>query len=110
MGAGLDLHGVGNILPGGQHVIGAAVIVGNAVAAGDDAEFHGRAAGAVNAVLHLLGQIPQVHVARDHIVEGVGDSDDGAVQIVVGIATGLVAGFVRQKIKGVERADVIGLH
>ena len=68
VGAGLYLHGVGNILPGRQHVICALVVVGYAVAAGDDAELHRGAAGAVNAVLHLFGQGAQIHVAGHHLV------------------------------------------
>ena len=48
-----------------------AVALAQAVADGDGAGFAGDAAPLQDAVFHLLGQFPHVHVAGNHLAEGV---------------------------------------
>ena len=57
---------------------------GDAVGDGDGVELHGRAAGVANAFLHGCGEFAQMEVAGADLGPGVGDADDGLVQIFVG--------------------------
>ena len=85
-----NLDAVRHDFTGGQRVAGAAVGGADAIANGDAAEFHRCAACTVDAVFHLLGQLPQILVAGNDIGEGVADADDGARKVVVGKAVRFV--------------------
>lgn len=69
----------------------ALVTLGHAVAGGDGAELHRRAAGSVDAVLDVLRHLVQVEVAGHQGVPGVGDADQGLSlsELTIGIAHGL---------------------
>ena len=90
VGTGHDLDAVRHDLPGGQRVTGTAVGGADAVADGDAAELHRGAPCPVDAVFHLLAQLPQVFVTGHDVREGIADADDGAGEIVVGETVGLI--------------------
>ena len=60
----------------------------DAVGDSDRAELHGEAAGVTHALLHVLGEGAQGHVARRQLVPRVGDADLRLVPVVVGHADG----------------------
>ena len=62
----------------GFHALGAH---GDAVGDGDGVELHGRAAGVADALLDGLGDIAEMEVAGADLGPGVGDADDGLVQV-----------------------------
>ena len=54
---------------------------GDAVGDGDGVELHGRAAGFADALLDGLGDLAEMEVAGADLGPGVGDADDGLVQV-----------------------------
>ncbi len=62
----------------GLHAFGAH---GDAVGDGDGVELHGRAAGLADALLDGLGDLAEMEVAGADLGPGVGDADDGLVQV-----------------------------
>ena len=64
--------------------------LGNAVTGGDEAEFDGGAPGLANALLDVLRDQIQVVMARNDPVPGVGDSDQGPLQVIIAVAHGFV--------------------
>ncbi len=79
---GHDLHRVGDDLARDQRVVHALVVHGDAVADADDVELQGDAAALVHPELHLLSNGVEVHVTRDQLVVGVGDTDERPVGVV----------------------------
>ncbi len=79
--AGDEFDGVGNDLAGDQRGLHAFGAHGDAVGDGDGVEFHRRAAGLANALLDGLGDLAEVEVAGADLGPGVGDADDGLVQV-----------------------------
>ena len=94
VGDGHGLGGVGNEIPGDQGVLHADVAHGDAVAHGDGGELHRRAAGGADARLDGLGDLVQVHVAGDDLVVGAHHADEGALQLLLGVAQGVEQGAV----------------
>ena len=90
VGHGHGLGGVGDEVPGDQGILHAHVAHGDAVAHGDG----GGAAGGADAGLHGLGDLVQVHVAGDDLVIGADHADQGALQLLLGIAQGIEQGAV----------------
>ena len=62
----------------GLHALGAH---GDAVGDGDGVELHGRAAGVADALLDGCGDVAEMEVAGADLGPGVGDADDGLVQV-----------------------------
>ncbi len=84
--AGDELDGVGDDLArdqAGLHALGAH---GDAVRDCNRVELHRRAAGVADALLHGCGDLAQMEVAGADLGPGVGDADDGLVQIFLGEA------------------------
>ena len=79
-------------IPGDQGVLHADVAHGDAVAHGDGGELHRRAAGGADARLDGLGDLVQVHVAGDDLVVGAHHADEGALQLLLGVAQGVEQG------------------
>ncbi len=75
--------------PGGQGIFHALVVHGQAVADADDPELQGRAPGQAHPGGGRLGNLIQVDVAGDEFVEGIGDADEGTVDLPVRQAHGL---------------------
>ena len=94
VGDGHGLGGVGNEIPGDQGVLHADVAHGDAVAHGDGGELHRRAAGGADARLDGLGDLVEVHVAGDDLVVGAHHADEGALQLLLGVAQGVEQGAV----------------
>ena len=84
--AGDQLDGVGDDFAGDQRGLHALRAHGDAVGDGDGVELHGRAAGFANALFEGFGDFAQMHVAGADLGPGVGDADDGLVQIFFGEA------------------------
>ena len=82
------LDRVGDDLAADQRGAHALVAHADAVADGDGAELHREAAGGAHAVLGVLGQLAQRHVARRHLVPRRGDGDLRLDPVVVGHADG----------------------
>ena len=87
-----ELDGVGDDLAGDQRGLHAFGAHGDAVGDGDGVELHGRAAGLANAFLDGFGDLAQMEVAGADLGPGVGDADDGLVQVVFGEADGAEVG------------------
>ena len=84
--AGDEFDGVGDDFAGderGLHALGAH---GDAVVDGDGVELHGGAAGLADALLDGLGDLAEMEVAGADLGPGVGDADDGLVQVFFGEA------------------------
>ena len=84
--AGDEFDAVGDDFAGderGFHAFGAH---GDAVGDGDGVELHGRAAGFADALLDGLGYVAEVEVAGADLGPGVGDADDGLVEVFFGEA------------------------
>ena len=88
---GLHHHfdGVGDEIPAGQRVAHTAVALAQAVADGDGAGLAGDAAPLQDAVFHLLGQFPHVHVAGNHLAEGVDHRHKGLFHVLLVHAGGV---------------------
>ncbi len=92
---------VGDDLAGDQRGLHALRAHGDAVGDGDGVELHRRAAGVADALLHGSGNIAQMEVAGADLGPGVGDADDGLVQVFfreayaaqVGAGCGAVGAF-----------------
>ncbi len=80
--AGNEFDGVGDHFARDQRGLHALRAHRDAVGDGDGVELHRRAAGLANAFLQGLGDFAQMHVAGADLGPGVGDADDGLVQIV----------------------------
>ena len=76
-----EFDGVGDDLAGDQARLHALGAHGDAVVDGDGVELHRRAAGLANALLDGLGDLAQMEVAGADLGPGVGDADDGLVQV-----------------------------
>ena len=79
--AGDEFDGVGDDFAGderGLHALGAH---GDAVGDGDGVELHRRAACVADALLDGLGDVAEMEVAGADLGPGVGDADDGLVQV-----------------------------
>ena len=59
---------------------------GDAVGDGDGVELHGGAAGVADALLDGFGDLAEMEVAGADLGPGVGDADDGLVQVFFGEA------------------------
>ena len=94
VGQGHGLGGVGDQLPGDQGVFHAHVAHGDAVADGNGGEFDGGASGQADAGLHRLANFIQVHVPRYDLVLGADYADEGALQLLLGVAQGVEEGAV----------------
>ena len=84
--AGDQFDGVGDDFAGderGFHAFGAH---GDAVGDGDGVELHGGAAGFADALLDGLGDVAEMEVAGADFGPGVGDADDGLVEVFFGEA------------------------
>ena len=66
----------------------ASVALGRAVTAGDDAKFTGCTACPVYSLFDGFGHLAQVVVSRHEFIPGVGNANQRALQIVIGIADG----------------------
>ena len=88
MGVGHDLHGVRDVLTAGQREEHALVVHGNAVAHADGGELDRSATCHTDAGLHGLGDLVQMHVARDDLILSADHTDDGATQFLVCEAQG----------------------
>ncbi|MPN20951.1 hypothetical protein SDC9_168330 [bioreactor metagenome] len=78
MGGCHDLHGIGNMLAGGQGVEHALVVHGNAVAHADRGKFHGRSTGQPNACLDGICNLVQMQMPGNNFVLRVYDTNDWA--------------------------------
>jgi hypothetical protein len=76
-----EFDGVGDDFAGDQACLHALGSHGDAVVDGDGIELHGRAAGLANALLDGLGDLTEMEVAGADLGPGVGDADDGLVQV-----------------------------
>ncbi len=76
-----ELDGVGDDFARDQRGLHALGAHGDAVGDGDGVELHRRAACFAHALLDGLGDLAQVEVARADLGPGVGDADDGLVQV-----------------------------
>ncbi len=76
-----EFDGVGDHLARNQRSLHALRAHGDAVGDGDGVELHRRAAGLANAFLQRLGNFAQMHIAGTDLGPGIGDADDGLVQI-----------------------------
>ena len=65
------------------------VVHGQPVAHADDAELQRRAAGQAHSCHGRLGDLVQVYMAGNQFIVGVGDADEGAVDLRVRQAHGL---------------------
>ena len=84
--AGDEFDGVGDDFAGderGLHALGAH---GDAVGDGDGVELHGGAAGLADALLDGFGYLAEMEVTGADLGPGVGDADDGLVQVFFGEA------------------------
>jgi hypothetical protein len=79
---------------GGQNVTHALVALGNTVAGADDPELHRGAAGRTDAFPDRRGDLAEVGVAGDSGAPGVGDTDQGFFEILIGVAHGFIVGPV----------------
>ena len=87
-----DGHGLGGIrdqVAGDQGIFHADMAHGDAVAHGDGREHDGRAAGRPDAGLDRVGDLVDVHVARDDFVERADHPDQRAGSLFLGIAQGV---------------------
>ena len=89
MGGEHDLDGIGDELPGGQGVLHAGVVHGQAVADPDGAELKGDAAGVADAGLNRLGHRIQMGVTGDVIAFGVDHRHKGPLHLGLGDAQGV---------------------
>ena len=62
---------------------------GNPVTHGDGGELHGGAAGGPNTGLDGLGDLIQVHVAGDDLIIRADYANEGALQLLPGVAQGI---------------------
>ncbi len=83
------LSGVGDQVPGDQGIFHPHMTHGDAVAHGDGGELHGGAAGRPDASLNGLGDLIQVHVAGDDLIIRADHADEGALQLLPGVAQGI---------------------
>ena len=79
---------IGNQITGGQNIVHAGVALGRTVTAGDDAEFTGCAARPIYSFFYGFCHLAQVIVPWYEFVPGIGDANQWAFQIIVGIADG----------------------
>ena len=86
--AGDELDGVGDDFARDQRGLHALRAHGDAVVNGDGVELHGHAAGLADALLDGLGDLAEVEVAGADLGPGVGDADEGLVQVFLGEADG----------------------
>ncbi len=93
---------------GDQGVFHAHMAHGDAVAHGDGGELDGGAAGGADAGLDGLGDLVQVHVAGDDLVVGADHADQGALQLLLGVAQGIEQAAVRCPFGAFF--DVIAVH
>ncbi len=77
-----EFDGVGDDLARNEARLHALRAHGNAVVDGDGVELHGRAAGFANALLDGFGDVAEMEVAGPDLSPGVGDADDGLVQVL----------------------------
>ena len=84
--AGDEFDGVGDDFAGDERGLHAFGAHGDAVGDGDGVELHGRAAGFADALLDGLGDLAEMEVAGADLGPGVGDADDGLVQVFLGEA------------------------
>ena len=94
VGQGHGLGGVGDEIPGDQGILHADMAHGDAVAHGDGGELHRRAPGAPDAGFDGFGDFVQVHVAGNDLIVGADHADEGALQLLLGIAQGVEEGAV----------------
>ena len=94
VGQGHGLGGVGDQIPGHQGVLHSRVAHGDAVAHGDGGELHRGAPGSADACLHRLGDLVQVHVPGHDLVIGADHADEGALQLLLGVAQCVEQGAV----------------
>ena len=94
MGQGHGLGGVSDEIPGDQGILHADVAHSDAVAHGDGGELHRRAPGTPDAGLDRLGNFVQIHVAGDDLIVGADHADEGALQLLLGVAQGVKEGAV----------------
>ena len=87
----LDHHfnGIGDIFAAGQRIAHAAVPLTDAVTQSDSAELTGNAARLPNALLYIIGQLPQADMPGHHLGKGIHHAHQRAVQ-VVGIQPGAI--------------------
>ncbi len=78
---GDEFDGVGDDFAGDQRGLHAFGAHGDAVGDGDGVELHGSAAGFANALLDGLGDLAEMKVAGADLGPGIGDADDGLVQV-----------------------------
>ena len=86
VGDGHTFCGVSDQVTGDQRVFHADVPHGDAVADGNGGEHDGGAASHADAGLDGLGDLVQMHVARDDLVVGADDADEGPVSFFFGKA------------------------
>ena len=79
--AGDEFDGVGDDFAGDERGLHAFGAHGDAVGDGDGVELHGRAAGFADAFLDGFGDLAEMEVAGADLGPGVGDADDGLVQV-----------------------------
>jgi len=94
VGHGHGFDGIGDEFPGSQRVFHPCVPHGDPVANPDGRKLHRRPAGEPNPRLDVVGDDPQVDVARDDFVGGVDDADDRPPDLFVRISHGLEQGAV----------------
>ena len=84
--AGDEFDGVGDDFARDERGLHAFGAHGDAVGDGDGVELHGRAAGFADALLDGFGDLAEMEVAGADLGPGVGDADDGLVQVFFGEA------------------------
>ena len=108
VGNGHGLGGVGNQVTGDKGVFHADVPHGNAVTHGDGREDHRGPAGCRDACLDRIGDLVQIHVARDDLIPGAHHADNRAADLLVGETESIKQAAVRGAFNAFF--DEIGLH
>ena len=86
MGFDHHLHIVGNKVTGWQDKVHPIMALGNPVTGTNNTEFHGGSPCLSNPLLHIFRNMPEIVMPRDHPVPGVGDSNEGKLQVNITVS------------------------
>ena len=99
----LVFHGVGDDIAARQGVKHAGVTHGDAVVDGHRVELTGDAAGLLDGFGNQSADLVQVHMARQELVEGVGNGDDRLAKVLAVHAGGTVEGACAREYSSIHQ-------
>src|SRR6185312_7699723 len=105
-----EFDGVGNEVAADERRFHAFGAHGDAVRDRDGVELHRRAAGFTDASFHVVRERAQVEIARHGLNPRVGDTDDGLLQILVGVTDSLEHGARRGAIRALRDGVTVEFH